>query len=325
MVISVYLALKFWSALKGLKRERNRAETISAPVVPAHQKQKLTSKKIGEIVRQNRRLSIPAIAELINIDKETVRQILHNNFNMKKGCSKMAPRLLTPDQKEIRMNICADILQNIENDPDLLENIITCDESWFFQYNPESKRQSMHWKSPSSPRQKKARQSKSKFKAMMIVFSDIRGIVHVDWVPEGQTVNQVYYKEVLTSLRERVRRKRREMWKNGSWVLHQDNAPTHNALSVKSFLTKHKITMLEHPPYSLDLAPCDFFLFPKIKSALKGTRFESVDAVKAEATELMNKLSEDDLQHCFQQWKIRMELCRDRGGEYIEGDNITIV
>ena len=66
-------------------------------------------------------------------------------------------------------------------------------------------------------------------------------------------------------------------------------------------------------------------LFPKIKSALKGTRFESVDAVKVKATKLMTKLSEDDLQHCFQQWKIRMERCRDRGGEYIEGDNVSIV
>jgi len=114
---------------------------------------------------------IRAVAELINIDKETVRQILHNNFNMKKVCSKMVPRLLTPEQKEIRINICADTVQNIENDPNVLENVITCDESWFFQYDLESKRQSMHWKSPSSPRQNKARQSKSKFKAIMIVFS----------------------------------------------------------------------------------------------------------------------------------------------------------
>ena len=104
---------------------------------------------------------------------------------MKKVCSKMVPRLLTAEQKEIRMNICADILQNIENDPNFLVNAITCGESWFFQYDPESKRQSMHWKSPSSPRQKKALQSKSKFKALMIVFFDIRGIVHLDWVLEG--------------------------------------------------------------------------------------------------------------------------------------------
>ena len=77
--------------------------------------------------------------------------------------------------------------------------------------------------------------------------------------------------------------------------------------------------------YSPDLAPCDFFLFPKIKSALKGTRFEFVDAVKAKATQLLNSLKQDDLQHCFQKWKIRMERCRDRGGNYIEWDNISIV
>ena len=138
----------------------------------------------------------------------------------------------------------------------------------------------------------------------------------MDWMPESQTVNQVYYKEVLTNLRERVRRRRPEMWKNGS---------THNAVSVKTFLTKHKITVLEHPLYSPGLSPCDFFLFPEIKSALRGTRFESIDTVKAKGTELMNKLSEDGLQHCFQQWKIHMEWCRDRGGEYIEGGAISIV
>ena len=83
----------------------------------------------------------------------------------------MVPRLFTPEQKEIRMNICAEVLQNIENDPNILENVITYDESWsFFQHDPDCKRQSVHWKSPSSLRQNKARNSKSEFKAMMIVF-----------------------------------------------------------------------------------------------------------------------------------------------------------
>ena len=112
MVMSVYLVLKILSGLKGLKREGKRSEMISSPVVEAHQKQMLTLKE-SEIVRQNRRQSIRAVAELIIIDKETVRQILHN-FNVKKVCSKMVPRLLSPEQKEIQMNICADILQNIE-------------------------------------------------------------------------------------------------------------------------------------------------------------------------------------------------------------------
>jgi hypothetical protein len=50
---------------------------------------------------------------------------------------------------------------------------------------------------------------------MMIIFFDIRVIVHIDWVSEGETNNRVYYKEVLTTLHEGVRRKRPEMWKNG--------------------------------------------------------------------------------------------------------------
>jgi len=140
MVVSLYLILKFSSGLKGLKREGKGSEMISIPVVPAKKKKTDANiEKVGEIVQQNRCLSIRAVAELINIDKETVRQILRNGFNMKIVCSKMVPRLLTAEQKEIRMNICADILQNIENDPNILENVITCDESWFFQYDPESK------------------------------------------------------------------------------------------------------------------------------------------------------------------------------------------
>ena len=144
-------------------------------------------------------------------------------------------------------------------------------------------------------------------------------------MPEGQTVNQVYYKNVLTTLRESVRRRRPDMGKNASWILHHYNAPAHNGLSVKRYLAKNNIPVMEHPPYSPDLAPCDFFLFAKIKSALKRTRFESVDAVKAKATQLLNSLTQNYLQHCFQQWKIRMERFRDRGGDYIEGDNISIV
>jgi len=68
---------------------------------PSTSKTYANIEKVCEIVRQNCRLSIRAVTELINTDKETVRQILHNNFNMKKVCSKIVPRLLTTEQKEI--------------------------------------------------------------------------------------------------------------------------------------------------------------------------------------------------------------------------------
>ena len=85
------------------------------------------------------------------------------------------------------------------------------------------------------------RKLRLKFKAMLIVFFDIRVIVTAEWVPSGQMVNQQYYIEVLTKLCECVRRKRLELWRN-RWILHQDNAPAHNALSVKKILANKKIT-----------------------------------------------------------------------------------
>jgi hypothetical protein len=82
-----------------------------------------------------------------------------------------------------------------------------------------------------------------------LFFSISEGLFTLIGCLKGQTDNQVYYKEVLTTLHERVRRKRFEMRKNGSWILHHDNAPAQNALSVKTFLAKHRIPMLEHPLY----------------------------------------------------------------------------
>jgi transposase len=88
---------------------------------------------------------------------------------------------------------------------------------------------------------------------------DIRGIVYYEFVPTGQTVNQVYYLEVLKRLREKVRRKRPEFFANNSCILHHDNAPAHTALSVREFLATEQIPVLENPDYSPDLAPSDFF------------------------------------------------------------------
>ena len=110
-----------------------------------------------------------------------------------------------------------------------------------------------------SLRLKKVRQSKSKVKVMLITFFDVRGIVHSEFLPQGQTINQQVYKEILQLLLHSVHKKRRELWQDKLWLLHHDNAPAHNALSIRQFLAEKKITMLEQPPCSPDLAPCDLF------------------------------------------------------------------
>ena len=105
--------------------------------------------------------------------------------------------------------------------------------------------------------------------------------VHYEFVPTGQTVNQVYYLELLKRMREKFRRKRPKLFANNSWILHHDNAPAHTALSVREFLATKQITVFEHPAYSPDLALSDFFLFLKIKEILKGRHFDDNDDIRS--------------------------------------------
>jgi len=79
-----------------------------------------------------------------------------------------------------------------------------------------------------STTKKKACQVRSNIKSLMIIFFNTGGIVHKEFVPPGHTVNGNFCCEVLRRLRENVRRKRSEMWKNGDWLLHHDNAPAYS-------------------------------------------------------------------------------------------------
>jgi len=94
-------------------------------------------------------------------------------------------------------------------------------------------------------------------------------------------------REVLRRLRESVRRKRQKNWWNGDWILHHDNASAHTSHLVQQFLAKHDTAQLQQPPYSPDLAPCDFFLFPRLKKVLKGHRFEATENIQRNSTKTL--------------------------------------
>ncbi|KAJ4440735.1 hypothetical protein ANN_08959 [Periplaneta americana] len=167
---------------------------------------------------------------------------------------------------------------------------------------------------------------RSKIKVMLTVFFDVRGIVHHEYAPEGQTVTKEYYHDVLRRLRDAVRRKRPDMWTANNWHLHHDNAPAHSSQLIHTFLAKHGITTVRQPPYSPDLAPCDFWLFPKLKTPLKGSCFESREEIMRNATTELNTIPKEDFQRCFRQWKDRdPDLGGDSGpglptGAMLRGD-----
>ena len=139
-----------------------------------------------------------------------------------------------------------------------------------------------------------------------------KGTVHKESVPPGQTVDPKFYLQVLERLRNRVVRVRREI--ANTWFLHHDNAPSHTSFAVREFLAQHNNITLPHPSYSPDLAPCDFFLFPKLKTHLKGHHFGTAENVEAAETRTLNIASEDFLNCCEECWN----RCIRSQGAYFE-------
>ena len=139
-------------------------------------------------------------------------------------------------------------------------------------------------------------------------------------MPPGQTVNQTFYLQVLERLRNRDRRVRGEI--ADKWFLHHDKAPSHTSFAVREFLAENKITTPTHPPYSPDLAPCDFFLFPKLKTHLKVHHFGTVEKVQAAATKALKNISSEDFLHCYEEWQQRWNRCTRLQEAYFEGDKL---
>ena len=98
------------------------------------------------------------------------------------------------------------------------------------------------------------------------------------------------------------------------------NAPAHSSHLIQGYLAKHNISLIRQAPYSPDMAPCDFWLFPKLKMPLKGTRFESREDIMRNATAQLDMIPQEAFQKCFQQWQDRWKKCVHYQGDYFEGD-----
>ncbi|XP_037504875.1 protein GVQW3-like [Rhipicephalus sanguineus] len=273
--------------------------------------------EVNAVVMRDRRVTIREIAEEVGISTFSAHSIMTEDLVMKRVAAKFVPKLLTVEQKQLRVEVSQDMLDFTSSDPNFMNTIITGDESWVYGYDPETKSQSSQWKHSTSPRPKKARQVRSNVKVMLSTFFDFRGVVDREYAPQGQTITKEYYRDVLRHLRDAVRRKRPELWSTGNWRIH---APAHSSHLVQTFLAKSQTPLVQQAPYSPDMAPCDFWLFPKLKRTLRGERFQTREDIMAATTAELNSIPKEAFSECFQQWQHRWEKCVESQGDYFEGD-----
>lgn len=272
--------------------------------------------RLDQLIRENRRITINEMRAKLDVGVGALEAML-SSLGYSKVCARWVPRMLTQENKDNRLSVSQELLSQYEVEGDsFLDRIVTGDETWCHHYEPESKRQSMEWHHSGSPPKTKFKRQPSAGKVMCTIFWDRKGVILLDFLEAGTTINSDRYVETLTKLKDRIARKRPEKRRN--FILQHDNARPHTSFKTRECLTKFGWTVLPHPPYSPDLAPSDFHLFGPLKEGLRGRRFADnnavMDAVKSWTTSADVNFYERGIQALVHRWR----KCVEKDGDYVE-------
>lgn len=275
--------------------------------------------KIETILLDDRRITVRELAVKVpECSEASIDRILREKLGYHKVCARWVPHMLSEAHKLKRVQCAQDFLNEIDNNSDeFLDSIVTGDETWCHYVTPETKQQSRQWKHSESPKPKKFKQTLSAGKIMATVFWDRQGVLLVEFMPRGTTINSNTYCETLKKLRRAIQNRRRGKLTKGI-RLHHDNARPHVSQQTNDVIDQFGWELVSHPPYSPDLAPNDFHLFPKLKNCLGGQRFQTDGELQDAVTKFLNGLAAEFFEVGFQNWIYRQKKCVEKNGDYIE-------
>ena len=230
------------------------------------------------------------------------------------------PHLLTDEQKQSRVRRASQVIEKYDKcDPHCLEEIVTGHETWIYHFQPDSKAKNKVWVSSEGDRPVIARCCKTSNRMLYAIFFDSKGPVLQIPVTKGSSVTRNFYREsVLSQLVGFYQKHRRLIGVRGIKLLH-DNAPAHKSTMVQQYLKESGLDVLDHPPYSPDLSPCDFWLFPRLKEMLAGHRFESHCGIGSAVHQCLQHIPKEDYRAAFLKWVDRCKMCVEADGAYFEG------
>lgn len=300
------------------KRGRTSTATIPSPGRPIEVTTQENVQKIHRMVLNDRKLKVREIAEAMRMSKERVGNILHEHLLMRKLLARWVPRVLTVEQKENRVIASERGLAIFKRNPtDFVSRLVTMDETWIHHYTPESAKQASYWVGPREGRAKRPMTQQTAGKVMASVFWDADGILLVDYLEHGKTITADYYIALLDQLDAILREKRKRTQRKKILFLH-DNAPSHKAHKSMAKLEQLGYELVDHPPYSPDLAPSDYYLFPNLKRMLQGTRFYSNSEVETQTTAYFEELPKSYYETGIKMLESRWTKCIELKGDYVE-------
>ena len=156
-------------------------------------------------------------------------------------------------------------------------------------------------------------------KVLYAIFFSGEGVAIKVPVKKVKSITGTYYKDIVLKKLKKYYQKRHPATGFIHVRLLHDNAPAHTSTIVTAFLKKEKVTVLPHPPYSPDLAPCDFFLFPKLKSFLAGQKYQSRHALGSAIHHYLITVPKSAYCDAFKKWIHGLKLCISSHRGYFEG------
>lgn len=272
---------------------------------------------VFDYLKSNPSACVREMESVLSIHYSSVCRILQRH-GYSKICAKWVPRDLTSDHKKTRVKYSQENLAvwNELGDKKFKELLITMDETPLPMFNPLTKQQSMQWGPKGRHPHSKAKKSGWTKNVMCTVWFDARGVLLVDYLPPGQTINADYIMDQLQRLRAAVLSNRRIM-RQKPFIIW-DNARPHVAARTRAKVEELGFRQLNQPPYSPDLAIADFHLFGLMKKPLRGTPFKTRQELIDATNNSLGQFDAKFWEAGFDKLILRYQRCIALDGDYVE-------
>jgi len=220
---------------------------------------------VKTLIEENPRISYDILEEHSELSRGTLERIITKHLDMRKKSNRWVPHYLSDKNKKKRLDFARLMLHKFDTGQWRLDEILTGDECFIYHRKMDKRQHSATWKKRGEPADPKVRRDRFEAKTMVSVFFRSTGYVLVHAVDKATTIDHNYYiNNCLGPAFDQVCRQRKCSGLRGMKLLH-DNARPHVHSNTRNFVKSSGIIEIDHPPYSPDLAPCDFWLFDYLK------------------------------------------------------------
>jgi histone-lysine N-methyltransferase SETMAR len=256
---------------KWTKKFKEEMKIIPIKKKPGRKK-RYDSSFVKNIMDESRNLSLREMERRTHVSRNTIKKIIHEDLGMKKRKKKYVPHILNNSQKRARIIKGRAILKLLKRKNSV---IITGDETWIYRKNPTR----YCWLYPHEEIEEIERKTISSEKLMMTSFISKNGVEFVDILSKNKNMDSNYF---IYNILHPMIEKLKDKYRGNDIFIHFDNAPIHKTEKCTKFIENNNISIVDHPAYSPDIAPCDFFFFGYLKDKLRDRVITSENKLKVE-------------------------------------------